>query len=244
MLIYKGLAGSQLYGTALPESDTDYVEVHLPSKEQIFGLDDKYSKYKQTLGEEDISRFGVNQYMKLVRKANPNVLETIFCPANRIEHIHPAFRPLVSGEEQTMPGVTAILNKKNIVSAHLGFAIQQCNKMLPAKAKWAGPRREVLFEKYGYDVKYAAHAVRLVHQCLDLLERGYIEYPYKQSVITLLKIIREGTMKLGEVREIFADGLKRVQDMEKTDCAITDEDKTPEINQRLLTFYRQVDYAV
>jgi predicted nucleotidyltransferase len=243
MLLYRGLAGSQLYGTATPESDTDYVEVYRPSVEDIFGLGDKWKGFAQTLGDEDVSRFGVNQFMKLVGKGNPNVLETLFCTPDKIQYINPNFRTLISGEDQTMSGLAALLHKKSVVKAHLGFALQQSKKMLPAKAKWAGPRREALFKKYGYDVKYAAHAVRLTHQCLDLLERGFVEYPYKQSVIVLLTMIKEGKMELKWVRDVFARGLERVQAMEQTDCAIDDDDKTDEINRRLISFYKNTGYA-
>jgi len=244
MLIYRGLAGSQLYGTATPESDIDYIEVHLPTLAQIFGLGDKYASFKQTLGEEDISRFGVNQFMRLLARGNPNALETMFCPENRIEYIHPSFRRLIAGEEQTMSGVAAILRKTSVVKAHLGFAIQQSGKMLPAKAKYAGPRRTALFDKYGYDTKYAAHAIRLVYQCRQLLQDGYIEYPYPQSMIDHLLKIRNGERLLVSVREEFARELTIVQEIGQTQCVITDDDKSDVINQRLLQFYIDIGYAL
>jgi predicted nucleotidyltransferase len=232
-----------LYGTATPRSDTDYIEVHLPTKDQIFGLGDKWATFPQTLGEHDVSRFGVNQYIKLLAKGNPNVLETIFCPEDRMEVCHDAFRTLAAGEEQTMPGVAAILHKDSIIHAHLGFAIQQTNKMMPAKAKWAGPRREALFDQYGYDVKYAAHAIRLVHQCLEVLDTGYISYPYQPAMVTYLQDIRKGKYKLQEIRDKFAYELKRVEHMKKLDCAINNEDKTSIINGRLIAFYETMGYA-
>ncbi len=244
LLVYRALAGSQLYGTASPDSDTDWVEVYLPSRESIFGIDDKWGRYKQDTGEEsDVSRFGINQFMKLLGKGNPNVLETCFCPTNRIEHLNVAFSTLISGDEQTMTGLAAILNKTSVVKAHLGFAIQQVNKMMPSKAKWTGPRREALFKKYGYDVKYAAHAVRLTYQCEQLLSKGYIEYPYPPFIVKMLASIRAGEKTLKEVRDWFNSGLTLVQELEKTQCAITDEDKRPEINRRLIRFYEEVGYA-
>jgi len=243
MRIYRGLGGSQLYGTAIADSDIDYIEVHLPTRDQIFGLGNKWEKIPQTLGEHDVSRFNVNQYIKLLAQGNPNVLETIFCPEDKMEICHNAFRTLVAGEDQTMPGLAAIFHKDNIIQAHLGFAIQQTNKMMPAKAKWAGPRREALFKKYGYDVKYASHAIRLVHQCLELLELGYVTYPYSPDIIKLLRDIRKGKYKLQEVRDMFAYELGRVEHMKEYDCAINNEDKRPIINQRLIAFYKEMEYA-
>jgi len=235
-LIYKGLAGSQLYGTATPESDTDYVEVYLPYKTDIFGLGDKWKGMTQETGDEDFQRFKVNQYVKLLCKGNPNVLETVFCPPYGIVYTHDAWTIVTDN-------VAALLSKTSIIKSHLGFAIQQLSKMLPASAKDAGPRRRVLCEKYGYDVKYAAHAIRLCHQCSEILFRGFIQYPYQLEFADHLLDIRAGKFTLAEVREEFAERMAKVQKQEQGDCFLNDDNKTSEANVRLYRFYKEIGYA-
>lgn len=50
--------------------------------------------------------------------------------------------------------------------------------------------RKGLLDKYGFDVKFASHLVRLMFEGIELLKTGQLRFPLKEA--TLLKEIREG----------------------------------------------------
>ena len=236
-LIYRGLAGSQMYGTAIEESDEDYIEVYTPYLSQIFGLSDKFKGYTHKVtDDEDAQRFNVNKFMMLILKGNPNALETLFAPAHQVKKCTTEFYHLTKN-------IKEVLNRRLIYKSHVGFAKHQLAKMCVQNKK-AGERRRKLIAEYGYDVKYAAHAVRLVAQCRELLSSGRIQFPYSSQRVFLLKSIRNGKYNLQEVQNIFDNMMQKLDRFYlEEDSVITDGDKTPLVNSRLHEFYRMLGYA-
>lgn len=77
-LIFKTLAGSQVYGTDTPESDTDTRGVVIPPKKAILGL----QRFEQMdkFGDQDQVLYALDKACKLCLDCNPNMLELLFTP--------------------------------------------------------------------------------------------------------------------------------------------------------------------
>ncbi len=62
-------------------------------------------------------------------------------------------------------------------------------------------KRSELISKYGYDTKFASHAVRLLVEAKELLDNGCLKFPLSDS--PLLSAIRGGEYSLGDVMQMI-----------------------------------------
>lgn len=89
-VLFKHLAGSKLYGTDLPESDTDFKEIFIPSpREILLGRTTNASqtttgndKGKNTSEDEDVTRMSVQKFLMLCAKGDVGCIETLFADSN------------------------------------------------------------------------------------------------------------------------------------------------------------------
>ena len=91
-LAYKFIRGSHLYGTNLPDgqSDVDFGGVYIVDNETLMGLPEYYEP--QISDEKhDTTYYELGRWVELLMKANPNALESLFAPDEFIiGDIHPA----------------------------------------------------------------------------------------------------------------------------------------------------------
>lgn len=89
MEIMRTVAGSRLYGTVLPTSDTDFKAVYLPTKRQVL-----LGKRKQVLStstgnntsrngadDTDLESFELQEFLRLAQKMQTIPVELLFAPA-------------------------------------------------------------------------------------------------------------------------------------------------------------------
>lgn len=232
--VYHGVVGSHLYGTNRPDSDKDHVEVVLPRIEELFGLGDKFVSLKHKVTDtEDVQVHSVNKFMKLVKGGNAYAVESLFVTARHAANLgcHEWYEYTVLTRAPA-----EILQLSNVIHGHLGFAIGQYKKMVTCNPHMGERRREMAAE-YGYDVKYAAHALRLVWQIKDLLTMGFFVFPMNPERVAIVHEIRDGKWTLTAVERVFNDGLREVESLKDSCKHIDDVDKTDVINRRLREFY-------
>lgn len=74
--IYMAIHGSRAYGTALPDSDTDYRGVCVAPPEYYLGA---LSHFEQAESKEpDFTVFDIKKFVHLASQCNPNVIEILF----------------------------------------------------------------------------------------------------------------------------------------------------------------------
>ena len=105
LLAYEYVRGSQLYNTALPpvngveQSDTDYGGVYIAPQEMLMGLPDNY--LPQVSDEKhDCTYYELGRWVELLMKANPNALESLFVPEDKIVgEVHPAIQLIIENRD-------------------------------------------------------------------------------------------------------------------------------------------------
>jgi uncharacterized protein len=141
--------------------------------------------------EYDFTIYNIVKYFHLCMDCNPNMVDSLFVPQNCILHI-------------TAVGNLVRENRKLFLSKKAwhtfkGYAFSQTHKMA-TKNPEAGSKRKKLREKFGFDVKFAYHVVRLLSEVeqilgegdLDLQEKGRREH---------MKAIRRGEVPEQEIRQ-------------------------------------------
>ena len=199
VLLLKVIAGSRLYGTDTPESDTDHGEVWLEDLDSLFSLDPP-GDMGQVVGEIDTQRHWFKKFMKLVVAGNPNVIEWLFAEGTRVLAEHEAF-------ENIKGNISHILGYEGLIRSHLGYAEQQVQKMCVLTGSW-GAERKKLVEKYGYDTKFAMHAIRLLCQLQTLAKHGWIAYPYPDYLKDAFREIRAGVLSKEDFLVMYEDARK------------------------------------
>ena len=77
-LIFRCIAGSNLYGTNTPESDIDERGVFIPDGRYFLSFLNKTEQYEDK--NNDITYFEIRKFFQLAMNNNPNIVELLFVP--------------------------------------------------------------------------------------------------------------------------------------------------------------------
>lgn len=186
--LFRAEWGSRAYGTNTEASDQDIIQVVIEPPEYITGLEVFKPRHESTSGVQnrsfaddiDTVTYGLNKYASLVVQGNPQVLATLW---------------LTDLEEQSiyysaLRDLRLHFVSKGAGQRYLGYMKSQRHHLI-SDDKASRPRPE-LVEKYGYDTKFAMHAVRLGYQGLELMTTGNIDLPMNGTALQICRDIREG----------------------------------------------------
>lgn len=213
--------GSQAYGVADEESDFDIYGFCIPPKGLVFphlagnipGFGRQiphFEQYQQhhihdpnALGGRgrsyDFSIFSIAKFFHLAMENNPNMVDALFVPQNCVLH--------QTQVAQMVRESRRLFLHKGSWFKFKGYAYSQFHKMRGERLRTRpeGKRKEGV-EKFGFDLKFAYHVVRLIDECEQILEFGDLELGRNREQ---LKAIRAGEWTEDQVRQYFTS--KEVQ---------------------------------
>jgi len=145
LLGYEYVRGSQLYNTALPpvngveQSDIDYGGVYIAPTEMLLGLPENYEP--QVSDEKhDTTYYELGRWVELLMKANPNALESLFIPKDKVVgKIHPAIQLIIDNRD--------LFVTKEAIKSTSGYAFSQIKRATGRNKKCVQPvleKKEVL----------------------------------------------------------------------------------------------------
>ena len=133
-LAYKYVRGSTLYNTAIETSDVDYGGVYILPNEKLIGLPDFY-KDQVSDDRHDTTYYEFNRWVELLLKANPNALESLYVPKDKIEgEIHPAVQLIIDNRD--------LFLTKECFKSLSGYAYAQIQKCRGLNKKCVQPVME------------------------------------------------------------------------------------------------------
>lgn len=192
--------GSVIYGTNIETSDTDYKGVCIPPKEYYLGLKsiNEYNKSggknfgeRNTKNDIDVVICHINKFVRDAMNGVPNNLDILFCRDEDVIYRDEFGKALRDIRKEFL--------SKEIFKKFSGYALAQKHKIEVKRSHGVG--RQDLVEEYGYDTKFAYHAVRLILGATEILEtHDYHSYrPEREWLIE----IRKGKYTMDELFEIF-----------------------------------------
>lgn len=207
--------GSVAYGVSDDNSDIDIYGFCIPHKDTVFphlrgeiaGFGNQVQRFeqwqehhivdKETDKEYDFSVYNIVKYFHLCMENNPNMIDSLFVPQRCILH-------------STKVGNHIRENRKSFLhkgSWHKfkGYAYSQMHKM---NSKTPEGKRKELVEKYGYDVKFAYHIVRLLNEVEQILIEGDLDLERNREQ---LKSIRRGEWTETQIKDHFHDKEKELE---------------------------------
>lgn len=202
--------GSQAYGVSEDDSDWDVYGFCVPEKETVFphlaGHIEGFGRQRQSFGvwqqhhiaDRDAGRnydfqiFSIVKFFQLMMENNPNMIDAIFVPPNCVLHCTPL--------AQRVRDRRRVFLHKGSFHKFRGYAHSQLHKMRGDQERPEGKRKDIV-ERFGFDVKFAYHVVRLLDEAEQILATGDLELGRNREV---LKEIRRGEWTEERIRSYFA----------------------------------------
>jgi predicted nucleotidyltransferase len=245
-VVMYGYRGSIAHGTFIPSTDPNSIDdidvmgVYLAPIEYYVGLGGgrRYQKgWDFWVGEYDCVFYEFRKFISLLLNSNPNVLSMLWM---RPEHhiIRNAWTDAIVDNRH------AFMSKR-METTFIGYASGQLKRMTHfATEGYMGDKRKQLVEKYGYDVKNAAHVIRLLIMGAEALRTGEIEV-YRKDDADFIKTIKTGGWTLDQIKakaeELFADA--RTAGRKSTLPEHPDFAKVEEICKYILVPYITSEYS-
>ncbi len=216
---YEVVMGSTAYGVAEDHSDMDIYGFAIPPQDWVFphlrgeimGFDECKPQFEQIQQhhmmdksarggkgvEYDLTIYSIIKYFKLLMENNPNIIDSLYVPRNCVLY-STALGEMVRESRQ-------MFLHKGCWPKFKGYAYSQVQKMR-TKVPEGGRRKMV--EKYGYDVKFAYHVVRLLNEVEQILIEQDLDLARNKEQ---LKAIRRGEWTPQQVEDYFADKEKQLE---------------------------------
>ena len=128
LILFKAIVGSKAYGLDLPTSDTDIRGIYLQPNEYRLGFG-----YNEQINDKtnDIVYYELNRFVSLLMGNNPNIIENLFVPKDKILVFNDRIKPLYDNREKFLT--------KKIKYTFGGYAISQIKKARGLNKKIVNP---------------------------------------------------------------------------------------------------------
>lgn len=139
-------------------------------------------------GDLDVCIYSARKFAALAAAGNPTVLIPLFVPESEIVTITDAGAELRAG--------AAAFASMRSARRFLGY---MANQRAGITGESGRTNRPELVAQFGYDCKYAMHALRLGVQGLEYLATGRITLPVPEPELQALRAVRRGEWALTDV---------------------------------------------
>ena len=206
--ILRGVVGSTAHGTAIDgQDDRDEMGVFVEPPEHVCGLAscdhyiyrDKPEGVRSGPGDLDLTMYSLRKFCRLAADGNPTVIVLLWLPSHILT---------------TPIGKRLVEMRTSFISAEsgrrfLGYLTSQKMRLTGERSR--SVNRPELVEKYGYDTKFAMHALRLGLQGIEMLTREHISLPAREPDLSTLRAVRSGAVSFDEALALIEDAEKRLR---------------------------------
>lgn len=212
-VIIEGLVGSHLYGFATPESDYDYKGCYVAPTSEVLSLKKPKECIVWTEGNREGTYYEVEKYVRLAAQANPSILELLFLPEYEI----------LTEEGALLVEARSAFLSTRVRQTYGGYVHQQVRKLRMHQGDYFESK---VRNRY---MKHARHIVRLLLQCEQLLECGWLDPVVPESEKST--IYNMGQQPLSFIERYVGRHIRRIDSCKTT---LPDEPNYATINSVLL----------
>jgi len=213
---YETITGSQSYGVSDENSDMDVIGFCIPPKDMIFphlrgeipGFGTQVQRFEQFIGNAtevdrkyDVTIYSIVKFFQLCMENNPNMIDSLFTAQDCVVHCTKVGNMVREKRRMFL--------HKGAWHKFKGYAYSQLHKM-DGKGVQTGSKRSELREKFGYDVKFAYHVVRLLDEIEQILTEGDIDLRRNREQ---MKAIRRGDVPKEDIVNFFNEKEKALESL-------------------------------
>jgi uncharacterized protein len=208
-LIHLFVGGSELHGAKVGQTDdTDLYGVYVEDPEHALGLSSKDHYVWSTAGDDrrngpddvDVTLYSLRKWAGMAAKGNATALHFLFADP---KDVNPRTWRKIQNNR-------SVFLSRTSARQFLGFADSQFKRLTGEKGSGKKGQRLEYIGKYGYDAKAAMHGLRLLCECMELMQLGRITLPRPEK--DLLIEVRSGSWTLEEVLEHAQRLFKEVEE--------------------------------
>ena len=195
--------GSTAHGMGTGADDLDLMGVYIETPEQTLGIEPTREHYvsrtqpegvRSGPGDVDLTMYGLRKFLRLATAGNPTVLVLLYGGTVHVS------TPLGEGLRALAPAIVS----RRAGHRFLGYLDGQLERMRGGGRQSRVPSRPELVERYGYDTKYAGHALRLALQGVELIDTGRLTLPMHDEAKELCLRMRRGEFTAAEAEDVVA----------------------------------------
>jgi predicted nucleotidyltransferase len=228
-----GYMGSHSHGTFIPSTDANSIDdvdlmgICVGPLESYLGL----GNFEQMIHKEaewDIIVYEIRKFTRLLLLQNPNVLGLLWLKDDLYVH-NDIQREYIEKRE--------IFSSKLAYKSFIGYAYSQRKKMNMKKFEgYMGAKRKALVEKYGYDIKNAAHTIRILRMGIEFLNTSKLNV-FREDAAELIDI-KTGKWELDKVISL-ADKLLKDAELALKSSKLPDRPNTKEAELLLMNVIKE-----
>lgn len=217
--VLRSVVGSGVHGIAIPGTDDhDEMGVYIETPDNVFAVSDYYisprtGEVKQRRmdytartqhegqrsehGDTDLVVYSLRKYLQLAIKGNPTAMLPLWAPESDVIVNTDIGNELRQNRHWFM--------SEYAVERFLGYMHAQHERMLGRGKQNRVPSRPELIEKYGWDVKYGSHALRLAYEGWEIAAEGRLTLPMSHRDRERVLEVKTGQVPRSEVSAEIAD---------------------------------------
>lgn len=199
--ILRTVVGSGVHGIAIAGTDDhDEMGVYIERPGTVLGLSEGRGDYisrtqpegvRSGPGDTDLVMYSLRKYLRLAAKGNPTALIPLYAPAGHVLACNELGAELRDARHWFL--------SQEAVERFLGYMHSQHERMLGRGKQNRVPNRPELIEKYGWDVKYGSHALRLAYQGWEIAAHGTLTLPLRPDHRERVLSVKRGEVDRDEV---------------------------------------------
>jgi uncharacterized protein len=188
-LIHALVGGSQLHGVKLEGTDDhDIYGIYIETPECCFWeafphfvTSTALQSERNKAGDVDVICYSLRRFARLAAAGNPTILHMLFTPADTNEVY---WNRILASRDSFLSKAHALKYK--------GYADAQLRRMIGDCGQGKHGQRPELEQKFGYDVKAGMHVLRLLHEGIEFVSRGWVTLPRPEPERSRLIAVRRG----------------------------------------------------
>jgi uncharacterized protein len=205
-LIHALVGGSQLHGVKLEGTDDhDIYGIYIETPETCFWDELPHfvtstapQNVRNKAGDVDVICYSLRKFAHLASAGNPTILHMLFTPSDPREVF---WNPIIAAR--------SLFLAKAHAEKYRGYADAQLRRMTGERGTGKHGQRPELEQKFGYDVKAAMHTLRLLHEGIEFISKGWVTLPRPEHERTQLLAVRRGEWSqdrvITEAHRLFAN---------------------------------------
>ncbi len=207
--------GSGVHGMAIAGTDDhDETAVYIEEPRQLLGLAPaahhwvwrtKPQGARSGPGDTDLTAYGLRKFMRLAIAGNPTILIPLYAGGPSLLKTTPL------GEE--LRALTPQILSAAAGWRFLGYLEGQRDRLLGRGKRNRVPNRPELIERFGYDTKYASHALRLGLQGLELATTGRLSLPLRPDDLAQCLAVKRGEADFQEAVRLIDEARAKLADV-------------------------------
>ncbi|AYY13123.1 nucleotidyltransferase [Actinobacteria bacterium YIM 96077] len=219
--ILRSVVGSGVHGIAVEGTDDhDEMGLYVEPPELVLGVTSARQDYiwrtqpegvRSGHGDVDLVLYSLRKYLRLAVKGNPTALLPLYAPESDLITCTPLGSELRS--------IRTSFLSQHAVERFLGYMRSQHERMLGRGKQNRVPNRPELVERFGWDVKYGSHALRLAFQGQEIARDGHLTLPLVDEQRARVLAVKRGEVPREEVSSQIADiehDVRRLLDLGQT----------------------------